>query len=243
MKILFIDESRKEKSRNEKYFFIQAGLMIDKEKIIDVEQAIEELKKSYTLETLKQIRKNYEKEKKIKFTRELFKILQKNKSKILSSVLGNIALRHTEKIENSYFGGLTFLIERYFINLDKENKVGLIIYDRINKTVHYRLRKKIYEFISTEKFRCRSRVQPFIDRIYPSILFNDSRFCNILQAVDLIALSLHSAIAKNFDISSQKLRFDPNELQKCNLYLQEYWPLFVKDPKGNVNGWGIKVWW
>ena len=152
-----------------------------------------------------------------------------------------MTLKNIVNVENSYYGAICFILERFFIHLNKEKKYGIIIHDDIDQKTEKRLKRKVYNFISKEKFTCKVVSKPFIDRIYPDVFFSDDIYSNILQASDLIAVSLNSAIWKNWN-SKKGLAFNVENLPEHNEYLEEYWKLFAKDRKDRVNGWGIKVW-
>jgi len=242
MKLIFIDESKKQENSKNKFFLIQLGLVIDKDNLQKVEKEIEGLKQKWRIENLKKIREPpYTKETKLKFTRELSNILESNNVKVISSVLGDIALRNIRKIENSYFEAIKFVLERFFINLNKEGKSGIIIHDEVDKETENELKEKVYNLISKEEFKCRIVSKPYIDRIYPALMFSNDKHSNILQTSDLIALSLHNAIWKNWN-NIKKPFFDSNKLPENNEFLKLYWNLFMKDPNGSVDGWGIKFW-
>src|SRR3989338_7250132 len=119
MKFLFIDESSKQQNKN-KYFFALTGLMIGKDKLINLENELRALKIKYGMKNLKALRGAMLKDEKLSCTSKIIEILKKNQVQILSSVLGRVALKDTENINNSYFGALTFLIERFFLHLRRE---------------------------------------------------------------------------------------------------------------------------
>jgi len=243
MKLLFIDESKRQQNKMNKLFFVQVALMIDKDSLLKVEKGIEFIKKAHSLPSLKGLRSQMPKKTKLDITQEICDLLIANNAKILSSVLGNIALRSYKRIEDSYYEALLFIVERYFINLNQEKKTGLMIHDQIDGDVERNLKKQVYELISKEHFRCFGRDIPFIDRIYPSIVFSSEEHSNILQVTDLIATSLQSAIFLTKKPNELKISFDPDKLCELNDYLKAYWPVFIKDGSGKVNGYGIKVWW
>lgn len=243
MKIMFIDESKKQEGKSNKYFFILTGLLIDEEKLFDLEQELRTLKENYSLLNLKELRGNKLKINKIKCSEEISKILQDYNVQIISIILGRITLKKTTKIEDNYFNAITFLIERFFLHLKKENKLGFIIHDSVPRDVEKNLRCNIYSYILKEEiimYKSNRHLGLFKKRIYPSILFSNDEHSEILQTSDLISASLNSAVFKTLNSSN---RLEINNLNKHNSFLNIYWPLFVRDGKGDVSGWGIKSWW
>jgi len=239
MEILFLDESEKQKNKNERYFFCLCGLMVDENKLFTLDDELNKLRKNYRFSNLKDLRQRLPHRTKIKRTKEIYEILRSNGAKIISAILGDVALKDINAVDNAYFGALTFLIERFFIHLGKNRKVGIIIFDSVDKTVEKNLRKKSFEFVSKEKHIMYGNEKGcYKEKIYPSILFSDDEHSTILQATDLIATSLNHAVWTIIRKGKINLENLPNE----NKYLKIYWPLFVKSPAGKVSGWGIKFW-
>ncbi len=237
MKFLFIDESeRQQKTKNQTHFFCLCGLMIDEENLLNLENNLKILRKKYSLSNFKESRKRYHF--KLELTKELYEILKIHNAKIISIILGDIALRDIHAVD-AYFDALTFLIERFFINLKKDEKIGIIIFDSVNKALENDIKKKFSEFISEEEHMMHFKLAGYYkDKIYPSLLFSNDEYSTILQATDLIATALNSAVWKSFE----KENFNVETFSDYNEYLKIYWPLFVKSPTGKVSGWGIKVW-
>lgn len=240
MMFLFIDESEKRGNSKGRYFFSLCGLMVNDKEIIPLTEKLEKLKTTSNLKTLKQLRKSMPKSKKIELTHYVKEILESHKVKVISSILGNIALRSVKNVENAYFEALTFLIERFYIHLRKENECGMIIFDKVPQNIEKKLRNKCCNFINNEIHYMYGTPKGYYKtRIYPSIFFTTDDVSILLQTSDLIATSLNSAFWKSF--KEEKVVID--ELPTKNEYLRIYWPLFVKSPRGKVEGWGIKVWW
>ena len=241
MKIMFIDESTKQENRNNKYFFIQLGIMINKESILPLEEDLRKIKDKYQMTNFKSLRKN-KKEEKIECTSEICKTLLNHNASVLSTVLGAVALKDINNISDSYFGAITFLIERFFMNLKNESRTGLIIHDSLERSLELNLRKKVHQYVLEEELLLHGKSKGrYKDRIYPAILFSDDAYSEILQVSDLISLSLHSAIFKCLK-SGEGLVVE--NLPKYNGFLKLYWPLFIKDPRNaKAEGWGVKIWW
>ena len=235
MKFLFLDESKKQGK-----IFNLVGLMINKDNLLKLEKSLEELKKKHKLSNLKDLKGPIRN--KLGCTKEIVAILIENDVKIISSILGPIALKNKAKIDDNYFEAITFLIERFFINLKRENKHGFIIHDSIGKSIENDLTKQVYNYIKKEEMKLVSKNLGFFrDRIYPSLLFSKDDYSNILQVADLVSTSLHSAVYYMTQLSD--LRVDEEKLKEYNPFLELYWPLFMKDSSNQVSGWGIKVWW
>lgn len=238
MKILFIDESDKQKDKNNKYFFVLNGLMVDKESLLKIESDIRNLKKNNKINNFKELRSKGKD--RLSLTKEIYEILNKNSVKIISAVLGPRTMRDSSKKSDDYMAALGFIIERFYINLDNEKKVGLVIHDSVDKDLENQIREKFYEVIIDGEFIMRGEAKGlFRNKIYPSIFFSKDEHSEILQTSDLIAVALNSSIFK----SLEKAAFDTDKLSEHNEFLKIYWPLFIKNPRGGVSGWGIKVWW
>jgi len=242
MRFLFIDETDKQKNKNNKYFFVLCGLVISGDNLISVTTDLNQIKEKYKLKTLKDARKTkLKRDTKIEITKEIYDSLKKNKAEIRSAFIGNISLRNIETVNDVYFGALTFLIERYFLTLKENNDTGIVVFDSVDKKLENKLRKKFFEYILNEKlvWVVSGRVEGYYkDRIFPSIFFSNDEHSAVLQATDLIATSLNSAIWADF----QKGTLDVENLMAKNEYLKIYWPLFVKNSTGKISGWGIKIW-
>ena len=242
MKLLFIDETDKQRGRNKKYFFVLCGLIVNGGSLISLTKNLSSICESYKIKSLKDARKsNLRKDKKIEITKRIYEALREAKAEARSAFIGNITLGNVKKINDVYFGALTFLVERYFLSLKTSEETGVIIFDSVDKKLENQLRKKFFDYISREKliWAVSRRVEgDYKDRIYPSLLFSNDEHSLILQATDLIANCLNSAIWRDF----QKGAIDIENLYQKNEYLQIYWPLFVKNPAGKISGWGIKIW-
>jgi len=242
MRFLFIDETDKQKNKNNKYFFVLCGLVINGDNLISLTTELNQIKEESKLRTLKDARKtSLKRDRKIEITKRIYNSLKNNKTEVRSAFIGNISLRNIQAVNDVYFGALTFLIERYFLTLKKEDDIGIVIFDSINKKLENKLKKKFFKYILNEKlvWAISGRVEGYYkDRIFPSIFFSNDEHSTVLQATDLIATSLNSAIWADF----QKGILDVENLLAKNEYLKIYWPLFVKNPEGKVNGWGIKIW-
>lgn len=239
MKFLFIDESEKQEGKNRRYFFCLCGLMVNEDNLLTLTNELDTLRKKYKLSNLKDARKKLPRRTKTKITKEIFRILQSNNTEIISAILGNRALMEINRVDNAYFDSLTFLIERFFIHLEKSRKAGIIVFDSVNKSVEKSLRKKSFDFISKEKHIMYGTVKGhYNEKIFPSIFFSNDQHCTVLQATDLIATCLNSA----FWACVKERNLDVEDLPNRNKYLKTYWPLFVKSSTGKVNGWGVKIW-
>ncbi|HAW59229.1 MAG TPA: hypothetical protein DCX03_09520, partial [Bacteroidales bacterium] len=102
------------------------------------------------------------------------------------------------------------------------------------------LKKKYFQHIKEngQIWITSSKVDPYKNRICPWLIFSEDNYNTFLQATDLIASSLNSAIWES--ISSDN--FSLSKLPEKNKFLKIYWPLFVRSPNGTVSGWGIEIW-
>lgn len=235
-----IDETGR-RERNSQFFFCLCGIIVDKSNLISLNNDILDFKGIYGIENLKDLRTT-DQTRKLSSTNELFNLLHSSEVDIVCTIIGNVTLKD---IYNTYIGinqevmarynALIFLIERFYFHLNRRNKKGLIIFDSLERKMENELRKKCYYFIHKH----------FKHVIYPSILFCEDEYSEILQIADLIGLSLNNAIYRSIDCESEHpLRnLNVEDLPTKNQYLETYWPLFEKNPNtGRVEGWGVKVW-
>jgi len=138
MKVLFIDESEKQKNVENKYFFCLCGLMIDRDNLIGLNNNLDSLRKTYNLSNLKDLRSSKGLDK-IKVTKEIYEILNSNNAKVITTMLGDKSLEYTDETIDVYFGAFTFLIERFLIHLWRESKSGIIIFDSLDKKLENKL--------------------------------------------------------------------------------------------------------
>ena len=111
----------------------------------------------------------------------------------------------------------------------------------MNEVLQGKLRKELFEFISEEKMVMHGADKGFYkDRIFPAVLFSKDDYNNILQASDLIANCLMSAV---WHYRKNEKIIEIERIIEKNQFLKIYWPLFVKNSSGKVSGWGIKIWW
>jgi len=162
---------------------------------------------------------------------------------IISCILGDIALREIENVESTYFEALRFLIERFYIHLEKEDEYGMILSDELSqRDIEKKLRSECYNFINTSIHYMYGTPKDYYKaRIYPSVFFTTDDVSILLQVSDLVATSLSNAFWNS--LQKEELSFSIEKLPDNNEYLKIYWPLFVKSAEGKVSGYGIKVWW
>ena len=110
-----------------------------------------------------------------------------------------------------------------------------MIFDSLGREIEGKLREYYYSYVIRRNFR---------HTIYPSITFSNDEHSEILQASDLIALSLNSAIFRKVERNNMSLHgLNVETLPSENQYLEIYWPLFEKNiVNNNVEGWGVKIW-
>jgi hypothetical protein len=240
VKFLFVDESERQKSKTSREFFFLCGLIVPEASVMGLSSKLLHIASDHKLKSLKDLRGKVPRERKMKITSEVFDTLCSHQTQVICTALGRQALRKEGRLSECYLDALEFMLERFFIQLQKDNDWGLIIFDNVNADVEREFIGKTYEIISTQPQRMRGTVRGYFrDRIYPQVLLGDDAYSPILQAADLIALSLNSAFYRG----KVDQRFDLERLAEHNEYLAVYWPLFVKSPEVKVAGWGIKVWW
>lgn len=238
MKFLFIDESKRHNGLD-KSFFILVGIMVNKENLFLLEEELRDFKKRSNFNNLKSLRENLPEKKKLELTEEIALILKRHNSKVISAVLGKQSLKSKRKIEEGYYDAIRFIIERFFIHLQKENRYGFIIHDSIEGIKSFQ--KQVNNFILNEVQIIYNKERGrYKEKIYPCLFFSREEYCEILQVSDLIAVALNSALFKSLQ-TTECIEINEN-LPKFNPFLEKYWPLFVRDPQGNVRGWGIKLW-
>jgi len=238
MKIIFVDESYKQTGRYNRYYFILCGLIIDSNNILGIEHELALVSQKYKFANFKELRKSNE-ETKLAVSEEIFKILNKYGSRIIASCIGSTTLEKAKAQADRYEWGLSFLIERFYLYLDKNKDNGLVIFDSIDKSTEKEIRKWFYNEVLTYDVEMFDTPKgKLIDRIYPAILFSDDKYTNILQAIDLIGWSLNSAI---WHAIQDRSIWTINSLYIKNPFLEIYWPLFLSGGS-RVEGYGIK-WW
>lgn len=243
MKLLFVDETDRQANATNRTFFCICGLSIDESVVLVASNELEEIKTRYGLSNLKDSRKTSLGEAtKISLTTEVFACLSKHGVKIVGIILGDFSLSFNLPKKDMYMGAMSFLMERFALSLVKEKTNGVVIFDSVDHALEKDLRQKFYEYIREEKVQMAFDAVPrcaFRDEILPSLLFSDDNHSVLVQAVDLIATSLNSAIV-NTTKSGESITV--SSLPTGNKFLTIYWPLFAASPAGKVEGWGVKVW-
>ncbi len=138
---------------------------------------------------------------------------------------------------------MSFLLERFTLSLLDNKDSGLVIFDKVNRDLENKLRTKFYKYIREETITFHYGTRPvaeFKNHIYPSILFADDHHSTLIQAVDLVATPLNSALVSALKGGKRVVVAD---LPERNQFLKIYWPLFSKSPGGDVDGWGVKIWY
>lgn len=249
MKILFIDESKKQDSGKIKEAFVLVGLMVDMEKIVSLESEIDEIKERYGIKKIEDIRKIEVKEARLALTVELRDKLYSANCKVLSAIYGEVALSNYKKIEEVYPDCFDFILDRFFINLDMAKEDGFVIHDEFGKPYGVSFIKECFKRIKEGFFSATwtKKKTPFKKRIYPQIFFGKDDYSNLLQVSDIIASSLNWAYRKKRStIDSEelhKLKSELEDLRNQNDYLSIYWDLLVKNPKtGEASNYGVKLW-
>jgi hypothetical protein len=247
MKMMFVDESKKQGRGYTKEAFVMAGVVIDSEDLIKVENLLEDLKIRYGINKLEDIKKILVKEARLAFTVELRDILFDNNCYVLSAIYGEIALDNFKKIEEVYPACFQFLLERFFMNLNMKNEQGIMFHDEFGKPYGQKFIKSSYKEIKSGEFSCswNKKKTPFRERIHSQIFFGRDDYSNILQAADVIASTLNYSYIK-LKPKLEKLHMIKENIpmmKEENEYLKIYWDIFVKKPRTeDPSGYGIKIW-
>lgn len=243
MKIIFIDETDRQASSTNRTFFCICGLVVDGNRLIEITNRLEEIKAKYNLPNLKDCRTTgMDEEARLAITSEMFECLNSGGIKVIGIVLGDFSLSFNLPKADMYMGAMSFLIERFTLPLIRDSEAGIVIFDGMEKSLENELRKKFYDYTRTEVIQMAWKSQPegaVRDHVLPTLFFTDDAQSLLIQAIDLVAVSLNSAIA-NQQKNGGKIVI--KDLPENNKFLKIYWPLFVQSPKGEVEGWGIKIW-
>jgi len=247
MKFLFVDETMKGIYSNS--FLCICGLIVDQSNLIGLNNSISEFKGNYGFKNLKELR-TVDKKLKIKFTGDLFEILNSNDVNVISAILGDPTL---QRIEENYegplkeakkrFNALSFLLERFYLHLRRKDKQGKVISDSLDPRIERKMQNLFHDYISNNRFEMPFRQgDNFKNVIFPSISFSNDEHIDILQCSDLIAYSLNGAITRCLNEKKSIYKLNVEDLEEKNQFIQIYWPLFEKDNRGRISGWGIKLW-
>lgn len=245
---LFVDESY------DKNCFILLGCIVNTIELLNLEKALEDVAKKYEIKNLRHLRsKNLSKNIKIDATKSLTNVMEKYNVQIISCILSyrNIKFSIEDKhlrikpfeLKKDYEESLSFLIERFYKFLIKNQSSGIVIFDQF--TIERDLKESIKNFLEGKKVlvNCLPTTKRYYSKvIYPSIFFTDDEYSLVLQLTDLILLSLHNGYEKCINEKKQVTKNDIEELWRYNEFLKEYFKFFQKDKNGKVSGWGIKVW-
>ena len=242
MKVFLIDETSRQKTGTKGHsYFVLCGLILNADHLIKLAAELEVIAEYYKIQTLKGSRTSkFTASKKLEMTEKIFSSLSKYEVEARAIYLSEKTVRAADKYIDTYLGALDFLIERFFLSLKSEDGPGLIIMDSLNPKTEADLRKIFYTHIknTSQSWVMSDKKHPYKDKICTWLLFSDDETNPMLQATDLIAASLNSAIW-----SCQGDKFvDVEKLPEKNDYLKIYWPLFAKSNMGKVSGWGVKIW-
>ncbi len=266
MKYFFVDESLQTNNKGFS-FSVVGGLIVESKFLFVLESELEALKKDYNLSFLKNIKEpGLDSSLRKKFYSELVKILKDYSVNLLCSVAREVDKTfHSEKdgntkmylIDSSILAALFLVLERFFLELKNTGTEGLVFYDLASQyeflslalhkdsdiTFRFKNNKikkyfplNVKKFISPEKMKT---------RIY-SLTFLDDTFSNIMQVSDLVVGAVRIAI-KNYllenGLSFSSIGGNVDNLKKYFYALDFFYPFFYRNYAGNVEGYGIKVWY
>jgi len=241
MEFIFIDESEYNK-KEKKEWFILCGVMINAENVLETEELIRELKDKHKINSLKELRigKKFDSGEKLKITLEIVDILEKYNVCVTSIIFGDL----NKEYYQNYFSALTFIMERFYLKVRRNNEKGMIICDSIDKSLAVKVSDVTREYLINNEVSIRGKSKGKIrNKIYPSILFLKDEHSELLQITDLICSSLQFSLW-GFSKKNPTLSIKNNEdsLLEFSQYLKAYWKLFETDINQKVSGWGIKTW-
>lgn len=242
MKLFFIDETGRQGSGGKDKFFFLCGLIVDSNSLIKLNTDLNQIAQNKSITNFKDIRSGVSNNKSASVHKEIAEALKKagNKNVIRSIIFGESTLRNSQSKTENYTGALSFLIERFYLQLKQDNEVGLMFFDSCDKKLESNIKRWFYKFVSTEENKMNLKRNGFYrERIYPELIFCNDRYNLVLQITDVIASCLNYAVTKSFKESKS---IDIQNLNRKSKYLQEYWPLFARSSFGEVGGWGIKFW-
>ncbi len=243
MQFLFIDDTAQINIRA-KQFFCLIGLSVGSGKLIEFENDLLAISRENSIDNLKDLRSmRFTHAQKLVITECICNALVAAQAKALAIVLGRQALRNHKKDESLYVGALTFLLERFFISLNKPGKEdsGMMVMDTVDTPeMGNKIRKKFFDFVTTqEQAYAWTSHGLYCKRICPSLMLVDDKNSPAIQVADLIAVSLKSAL--NSCIANTGM-YNIESLCNYDSYLSKYWNFFVRSHTGSVTGWGIKYW-
>lgn len=243
MKIMFVDESKRVELKKRK-LFLSLGIIVDSEKMFEIESKLKVLRNKYSLDNFKKLRTNaFDIKKKKYICNEFTKILKESNSFVLSIILGSITMGNVRNFEDCYLESIAFMIDRFFINLNMSKDVGWVVHDSVEGS-EKKFKEGFKNYVTTQIFSLPTWKTGYkiSDRIYPCLSFFEDENCGLLQCSDLIALALNNAIWKD---PKKLFEHDLNieNLKKNNEFLGIYWDLFARNKKGEVDGAGIKIWY
>lgn len=245
---MFIDESDKQKSslNQEDKFFSLTGIIIDSDKLIGLENEISDfrskLNAEYGLYTLKELRRTKKifKDQKLLITKEIVTLLKNHDIKIISVIISHPERKINKKaISENYLKAISFILERFYLHIKKQKTTGLIIHDSLSDPKIEKLVSDSYNNKILTEYMFDEKLKLFKKKIYPLLFFAKDDHSNLLQVSDLVSSSMINAYYEFLKLEDKTI----NQINDCNVYLNEYWELYEKNPRNNtVEGWGIKVW-
>jgi hypothetical protein len=230
------------------------GSIVNIKNLFNTENELKETATEYGIKTLKDLRdtSNLRKEVKVKATDKLASIMEKYEIQVISCILSyrNFKISGSKnenpiispQLEKDYEEALTFLVERFYLFLKRNQLNGIIIFDEFKGKKDFE--KSVYNFLSGKKSLIEylpTSKRDYSGVIYPSILWANDQYSAILQLTDLVLSSLHGAYRK-YLIEKDVIPDNLEELQNYNIYLKKYFKFFQRSKDGKVDGWGIKLW-
>lgn len=240
----FVDES--ESNESDSHYHILAGVLIPSEHLFEASQEIEELKKKYGLNNLKETRKNekFKHDDKIKITKELVILLIKFNVIFIAIIeISNTRIDDQNKRRTIYYDSVQLLSERVTLYSHKNQRKWFFIADALSYR-QYKL-KELKKKINSNIRESNTFKHKIGDYLFETPFFVEDDFSNFIQVADLVALSLNNGLKKYGGKNGFPIGTDikNDTLKNYSEYLEIYWPLFDKSCGGAIDGYGIKFWW
>lgn len=246
LKILFLDESGSEAHLCNTV----GGFFCDSDNIISLEQMVREIMDEYQMVNLKEVRLRFDESVRKKVNKRIAEILSMHNAKILSAIVikrdFRLKVQNHVLVSSAYLEACRLVLERFPRNLS-QNEFGIVFYDEADDKEHLSMSIDYQSTMKHKGINYLNSLPTFSDnnlrkKIYAFNFLKDDDSISI-QIADLICGALQKAV-NNFLARHDKgeLLRSVEQLDDQFYALKEFWPLFVKDSSGKVNGFGIKFW-
>ena len=144
------------------------------------------------------------------------------------------------KRKKLYFDAVWFLSERVTLYAKRNKLKWIFVADALPYKPHIikELKKNIRSKVRLKGEAFKTKIGNYL---FETPFFTEDDLSNFVQVADLVALSLNSGIKGYLSKNGCPIKVD--DLKDYCDYLAQYWNLFDRSPKGELDGWGIKLWW